>query len=307
MDYFDLHCDTATEIYKKHLSLDENNLNVSLKKVKKYQRWAQVFAVWIDDGLRGDKAWRYFCDVRDYFMTEVNSGGALEFCRCAADLKDAAETKKNAALLSIEGGAALGGKEENIYGAYEKGVRLITLTWNGRCETGDGCMEPDAGGLTQFGLQTVREMNRLNMIVDVSHLSEAGFWDVARAAQKPFAATHSDSKAICPNKRNLTDEQFKEIARGGGVVGINLHRAFLSGDTAGIEDVLRHAEHFLELGGEKTLAVGADFDGCDLPKEIGGAEDMDKIYNAMCARFGESTAQNIFYSNAYNFFIKNLS
>jgi membrane dipeptidase len=148
-------------------------------------------------------------------------------------------------------------------------------------------------------------MNRLNIIVDVSHLSEAGFWDVAAKAQKPFVATHSDSKALQNHKRNLSDGQFQEIVRGGGLVGLNFYKGFLGGNES-MEEILRHAEHFLSLGGEKALAIGSDFDGCELAGGIRNIGDMDKLYEAMCGRFGNDIAGNIFYNNAYRFFTENL-
>lgn len=307
MDYFDLHCDTATEIYKYKRGLSGGNFNVTLEKTGKYGRFAQVFAVWIDDCLRGEAAWKYFCSVSDYFKNDLKKQSKkIMLCRTSGDLREAYETKRKAALLSIEGGAALAGKIDNVGRAYERGVRLLTLTWNGKCETGNGCMEESGGGLTAFGKETVREMESFNMIVDVSHLSEEGFWDVARTAKKPFAATHSNSKAVCPVMRNLTDGQFSEIAHGGGIVGLNMCADFLGGGINGISGVLEHTEHFLNLGGEKALAIGADFDGCGLPPDIPGADGMDKVYSAMCPAFGKKISDDIFYNNAYNFFIKNL-
>lgn len=307
MDYFDLHCDTATEIYKHKCSLSGGKTDVTLEKTDKYGRFAQVFAVWIDDSLRGRAAWKYFCDVSGYLKNEIKKQSKkILFCRTCGDLREAYETKRKAAMLSIEGGAALAGSIDNVGKAYEKGARLLTLTWNGRCETGCGCMEEEDSGLTEFGKDVVREMESFNMIVDVSHLSEKGFWDVARMARKPFAATHSNSKAICHVKRNLTDEQFKEIARGGGIVGLNMCADFLSSGDAGIGDVIKHAEHFIDLGGEKNLAIGADFDGCALPHDIPGADGMDKVYEKMCSVFGKKITSDIFYNNAYNFFIRNL-
>ena len=244
--------------------------------------------------------------TKSFLFLRVIINGKILLCRTVGNLRETYETKRKAAILSIEGGAALAGKIGNIGKAYEKGVRLLTLTWNGRCETGCGCMEECGGGLTAFGKEAVREMESFNMIVDVSHLSEEGFWDVARTAKKPFVATHSNSKSVCPVRRNLTDGQFKEIARGGGIAGLNMCADFLGGGNSGIDGVLKHTEHFLGIGGEKALAIGADFDGCTLPPDIPDAGGMDKVYKKMCSAFGKKTADDIFYNNAYNFFIRNL-
>lgn len=303
MDYFDLHCDTATECWKRGCGLRENGLHVSLERAGKYGRWAQVFAVWIPEGVRGGEAYRYFCGAAAFFAREMEKNrGRIAFCRTGRDLREAVRAPGKAALLSIEGGAALDGKLEHLRDAYRLGVRMMTLTWNGRCELGDGCMVPDARGLTPFGFEAVREMERLGMVVDVSHLSEKGFWDVARVATRPFVASHSDSRAVRGHPRNLTDDQFRELVCVGGLAGINLHRDFLRGNGASLDDALGHVAHFLELGGRKTIAVGADFDGGILPKGVRGVQDMDRFYALIRDSFGAETADDIFWRNALNFF-----
>ncbi|MCI1966171.1 MAG: membrane dipeptidase [Oscillospiraceae bacterium] len=307
MKYFDLHCDTATECYQKGLGLSSNGLSVSLEQTGKYDRWAQVFAVWISGKLRGEAAFHYFQAVAADFKQKLltDTGGPV-LCRNGNDLKQADAAGKNMALLSIEGGAALGGELSHLGDVWKAGVRLMTLTWNGPNELGNGCMTPGADGLSRFGKEVVREMGELGMVVDVSHLSEKGFWDVAHTLQGPFVATHSDSKAIENHPRNLTDDQFREIVRRGGLVGLNLFAPF-AGSGGTIPSLLKHAEHFLHLGGEKTVAIGADFDGCTLSAEIRGIGDMGLLYNAMCGRFGKEIADDIFYNNAFRFFTKHLN
>ncbi len=307
LKYFDLHCDTATECCEKHCGLRSNDLCVSLEKGRRYENWAQIFAIWLDDGRRGGDAYRYFRRVAGFFADEMKKNAdVVSFCRSSAEIEKAAGESKEIALLSIEGSAALAGSLEHLRDAWQAGVRLITLTWNGRCEAGDGCKAEDAGGLTPFGFDLVREMNRQGIVVDVSHLSEPGFWDVARAAQKPFVATHSDSKSVCGCERNLTDDQFREIVKGGGLVGINFFEKFLSDGHATLDDLLRHVDHFLHLGGEKAVAVGSDFDGCRLVEGIRGMEDMDRLHGLLSEKFGAETADAIFYGNAYRFFTENL-
>ena len=306
MKYFDLHCDTALQCLEKHCSLLSNDLNISLERVRGYERWAQVFAVWIEDEYRGDAAYSRFCSASAYLQEELRKNvDSIAFCKTGADLDSAEQNSKNIAVLSIEGGAAIAGKMEHLHDVYEQGVRLMTLTWNGRNEIADGCMQEDAKGLTPFGFDVIREMNRMGMTVDVSHLSEAGFWDVANVSTKPFVATHSDSKALQPHQRNLTDDQFREIAQGGGLVGLNFHSDFLGG-TEDIAEIVNHAEHFLNLGGEKVLALGSDFDGCELCGGINGVQDVSKLYDAMAERFGKEITDDVFYNNTYRFFRKNL-
>lgn len=307
MRYFDLHCDTASECYRKGLGLSSNGLQVSLEQTEQYERWAQVFAVWTSDDLRGEAAFRHFQAVAANLKQKLSDERekAPVFCVDGLQLKQAESAGKNMAILSIEGGAALSGKLAHLHEAREAGVRLMTLTWNGPNELGDGCMTPNAEGLARFGKEVVREMGEIGMVVDVSHLSEKGFWDVAGLVKGPFVATHSDSKAVEDHPRNLTDDQFREIVLRGGLVGLNLYAPF-AGGTGSIKDILRHAEHFLKFGGEKALAVGADFDGCKLSAEIRGAGDMGLLYEALRERYGEQIADDIFFYNAYRFFTENL-
>lgn len=307
MNYFDLHCDTITECYEKHEELSRNDLALSLERTEKYEKWVQVFAVWIKDEVRGEEAFHYFHDVAEFFAAQIHKNeDKAFFCRTREEIKKASGENRRAALLSIEGAAALDGKMAHLYEAKKLGVSLITLTWNGHNEVGDGCGVPNAGGLTPFGFDLVHEMNRLNIIVDVSHLSEKGFWDVARTAQKPFVASHSDSKKVCGHPRNLTDDQFRELVTDQGLVGINLCGKFLNTEEPKIEDVLRHVDHFLHLGGENVLAVGSDLDGCIMADGVRAVEEMSILYDLLKKEFGEEIADRIFWGNSYRFFTSNL-
>lgn len=295
--YFDLHCDTISECYLKKCGLSENKLHISCRKAEKYETWAQVFAVWMPDGMRGTQAWERFKNVCRTFKNETLQNG-IDACGNSNELENALSSKnKRAAILSIEGSAALGGNIDNLSKAYEIGVRIITLTWNGACEAGGGCL--DGGGLTGFGFELLERMKKLGIIIDVSHLSDRGFYDVASHTDNSFIASHSNSRAVCDNPRNLTDEQFREIVSRKGIVGLNFFPDFIGGNS--IDLMISHVDHFLNLGGEKTLAVGADFDGARMPREIKGIGDMEKFYTILSNNFGEDTARRIFFDNAYEF------
>ena len=305
MRYFDLHCDTMTECTLRHAQLSRNSLFVSLERAAAFRPWVQVFAAWMPDSARGEEAMRRFDTVYATFRGEMESNAAsIRFCRGGADLKSAAEEGKNAAFLSIEGGAALNGDIGRLYNVYEKGVRLITLTWNGPCELGDGCMAEHAGGLTEFGREAVRAMEKLGMVIDVSHLSTQGFYDVAQETKAPFVASHSNAKAVCTHPRNLEDWQLREIIRRGGLIGLNLYPPFVSaGGKATLRDILPHAEHIFALGGERSLAIGADFDGADMPDGVSGIEDMAKLYETFAQSYNKAVADGIFFDHAYNYFL----
>lgn len=302
MRYFDLHCDTISECYLKNCGLSKNNLHISCSKAEKYETWAQVFAVWMPDRIRGAQAWERFKNVCRTFKTETSKNG-IPPCGNANELEKALSENKRAAILSIEGSAALGGNLENFDAAYDFGVRIITLTWNSECEAGGGCL--DGGGLTDFGFELLKRMKNLGIVIDVSHLSDRGFCDVASHTDIPFIASHSNSRAVCENPRNLTDEQFREIVSRGGIVGLNFFPDFIGGNSINL--MLSHVDRFLNLGGEKALSVGADFDGAKMPREIRGIGDMSKFYTILSNSFGENTAKRIFFDNAYEFFKTSLT
>ncbi len=269
----DMHCDTAAECFDKGLSLYKNNLHIDLKRLEAAGFGVQFFAVWIRPE-QSDRGFKRAAEVIEYFNKQcvqykdkVNLiGNANDFC----------DDKINA-VLTIEGGEALEGEERNLEKLYNMGVRLITLTWNGANQLGCGVMSGN-DGLTPFGKSIVKEMNSLGMIIDVSHLSETGFWDVAQISQAPFVASHSNAKAICNHPRNLTDKQIKYLIKINGFMGINLYPPFLTEGDAHLEHVYAHIDHCLSLGGEDILGFGADFDGIDkTPCEIAGVQDMYKI------------------------------
>lgn len=301
MRVFDLHCDTITECFQRGLSLVGNReLHISLKRGQGYAPWYQCFAVWIPDTLRGQAALSFFQTVAAYFQQNVKENaeyitlsideGGAEKCRCHG-------------LLTVEGGAVLAGDIKNVDCLTDAGVRALTLTWNGGNEIGDGAMVRCPKGLTGFGRQVIPALEARNILVDVSHASDPLFYDVAALAQKPFIATHSNARAVCNHPRNLTDDQFRLIRDRGGLVGLNLHRWFLrEDDQATLDDAFRHVYHFLSLGGEKTLALGTDFDGAEILDDVRGIRDLE-ILAGYFYKQGLKTAliDRIFYQNAKDF------
>lgn len=199
----------------------------------------------------------------------------------------------------------MNGKIENVKRFAELGVRIMTLTWNEMNEIGSGVLSEDKCGLTDFGKLAVAEMEKYGIVIDISHASDELFYDVVNQTNKPFIATHSDSRTITQNLRNLTDEQIKIIIQRGGLIGLNLHNAFLNNnpDKACMNDVLKHCEYMLSLGCENSLCFGTDFDGCDLPRDIVGSDSIGEIYELFLRNnYNESVLKKIFYENAYNFF-----
>ncbi|MBO5929061.1 MAG: membrane dipeptidase [Clostridia bacterium] len=299
MRLFDLHCDTLYELYQNKLSLHQNNLHVDLQKGNRFSPWCQVFAVWIPEDKRGEEAVAFFSNVVAYACQQFS------FIKTKPEAKRAIDEGKCAGILAVEGGSVLGGNIENIARLSNFGVKIVTLTWNGSNELGNGCLSKDTGGLTSFGKEVVRKLYQHRIMPDVSHLNESGFWDVAELSDKPFIATHSVSADIHVHPRNLNRCQFAEIRDRGGVVGINFCADQLG--RLDFETVYRHLAHFCDLGGENTVALGTDFDGTTLPPPWNNMAVLEALAEHLCKKgFSETMLDKFFFENAWNFFEKHL-
>lgn len=220
-----------------------------------------------------------------------------------SDIEENQRAGKMSALLSVEEGAVCQGELPKLLTLYEQGVRMMTLTWNYPNELGFPHQNAE-GGLTEKGREFVRKMQEIGMIVDVSHLSDQGFYDVLKETDKPFVASHSNARSICPHSRNLTDEMIRALAERGGVTGLNFYADFLKKAVSGeknsgtIADIVRHAAHIVSVGGEDCLGLGSDFDGIDTQEELTGVQDMEKLAEALRrAGFTVSQIDKIFYRN----------
>lgn len=303
MRFFDLHCDTISTCLTQGKGLFENDLQLDLKRGLAFDLWVQTFAFWIEDSYRGEAAWEHFCAQYAFFQSEYakNAERITLFQPGAAPEKGLCH-----AILAVEGGAVLAGKIERVKELSERGIAILTLTWNGDNELGCGVFG-SGGGLTDFGKQAVLALEREKILPDVSHLNEQGFYDLCRMTEGPILATHSNGKTICPHPRNLTDEQLAEIIRRGGLVGLNFYPVFVNGEQdCSIDEILRHAEHILSLGGEQVLSIGSDFDGATMPAALPEIKKVEKCYISMVKYFGKEIADRIFYENAMCFFKENL-
>jgi membrane dipeptidase len=288
---FDAHCDTLWAMQTLDQPLWRNGLHLDLERGRKYLPRAQFFAMF-----GGAFPAQY-----QLFQRALRANRAhLAFCRTATEARGAERAGKTAAFLSVEGAELLDCSPDRLTEAATLGVRMLTLTWNGEnALSGTHCEAPDRG-LTDLGRKFVRRCRDLGVIVDVSHLSEPGFWDVVEETAGPFVASHSNSATVWPHSRNLTDAQFLAIVKAKGVAGINLYSAFLGADPD-VDDAIAHMEHFLGLGGEKSVAIGADLDGCErLPRGIAGIEDLEKLAEGLLRRnYSEQIVSDIFYHNLF--------
>lgn len=298
MTFVDAHCDTITTIMKTGEALKSNTRHIDMDRLKKYDSFVQFFAAFISPEQAKMGALRRALDIIDklYREIEINKNDIM-LCRDYNDIANAIKSRKVAAVLTIEGGEALEGSLAVLRMLYQLGVRAITLTWNYRNQIADGVADSvTKGGLTPFGREVVSEMNRLGMLVDVSHLSESGFWDVISLSSSPIIASHSNAKKICSHSRNLTDEQLLALKKNGGVTGINLCPYFIVNEgKAEIKHVISHIEHIVGLTGEDTLGLGTDFDGIDeTPVGLEGVQSFsDLISELLKLNYSEALVNKI--------------
>lgn len=305
MRVFDLHCDTLTECFINKSELLNDNMSVSLGYAREGFGWCQTFAVFVPDTLRGLDAARYFDLNYAFFTRQMEKYASLAAqAMSARDIFGIIESGRCAALLSIEGGSAIGPDLARIEKLARIGVKLIGLTWNGENELGGGFGY--GGGLKPFGAEAVAEMERCGIAADVSHLNDKGFEDMLKISRRPFIASHSNARAVRNHARNLADEHIAEIIRRGGLIGLNFCADFLDYEPGGsYRELIAHARHILELGGENVLALGSDFDGARIGEEIGNPGKMSFLYGEMLkSGIPGAIIEKIFFDNAHDFFIR---
>lgn len=278
----DAHCDTITTIMDSGEGLRQNKQHIDIDRLKQYDGFVQFFAAFISPKFAKMGALNRTLSIIDrlYQEIEINNQDIMLCCNYN-DIMDATQKSKIAAVLTIEGGDALEGSLSSLRMLYRLGVRAMTLTWNFRNEIADGVADRiSGGGLTPFGREVVIEMNRLGMLIDISHISERGFWDVLELTSAPVIASHSNASMLCSHPRNLTDEQLLTLKKNGGVAGLNLYPSFLCDcGTATMKDAINHIEHIVGLTGEDTLGFGADFDGIETTPQ--GLEGVHCIKNLL--------------------------
>lgn len=303
---FDLHCDTALALLGKNRdsigNLRTNDLHIDLERAKTLPGYAQCFACYTSPKQRLPGK----TTVIDMFEREMiavlkqteEHGDLIRQAYSAQEVEDNRKNGLMSAVLTIEGPAGIDYNPEVLEDLYNIGFRISTLGWNeqnpltGSCVTG--------GGLTEQGRAYVREAQRVGIAIDVSHISDEGFWDIMEITQKPILASHSNSRALWNVPRNLTDEMYKAICHTGGTAGINLYNNFL-GEAPTIDTVCDHIFHFLDLAGnDRHISLGSDFDGCELlPEGITGIQDYTKLSDRLLERgLSEETVYNIFWKNA---------
>lgn len=298
--YADGHCDTIVKIYNEKEQLKKNNKHLDLERIGNFEHTLQFFAVWLHPQYYPIALRQTLAYIQFYFDQLAANADHISHVFSYADILKNQKKGKISAILAIEGGEALEGEITTLQILYRLGVRAMTLTWNHRNALADGVGEDiTGGGLTHFGRKAVAEMNRLGMVVDVSHLNEAGFWDVDKIAEAPYIASHSNAKAICNVPRNLSDQQLKAIADKGGVSGLNFYPSFLTENgKASIRNVMEHIDYIMHLTGEDFISLGGDFDGIDsTPEGLSDSSYIVELFHRIERTYGRRVADKISHEN----------
>lgn len=303
MEFIDFHCDTAYSLLKNRgKSLKDKRLKVNIDGLKKGNSLGQFFALFIDDKENIDN-FKACNSMLENLKNELNKNKEdIKLCTSYNDYINNKNQKKISAFVTIEGAEAIGNDLNNIDFFKNQGVSLITLTWNYENNLGyPNCKyEYRDKGLKEFGIACIERMNKLGIIIDVSHLSDGGFLDVLRYSKKPFVASHSNSRFVTNHSRNLTDDMIKAISNKGGILGINFCSSFLgTSKIAKINDMIKHIKHIKHVGGVECISLGSDFDGIENEVEIKNIGEIQKLYDALKINgFTYNEIEKIFYKNA---------
>lgn len=336
MHFADFHCDTISVLYHQNHKPDtllQNNLQVDAVRLAGQQYLLQHFAIFIDME-KYENPYETALSMLDFYHSQ------LDLCKDqlmpvfnAGDLEASLLQQRTAAIATVEEGGILEGQLQRLDALYQKGVRLLTLTWNYETCIGSPnhlfygknvfpTTPNTAKGLTDFGREVVARCEKLGIFVDVSHLSDAGFYDVYDMCQKPFVASHSNARQICPHVRNMSDDMIRKLAGKGGLIGINFCPSFVEtplmdfsvsdpemiwSPYGTIHNTLRHIRHIYNTGGIGCLAIGSDFDGINRKLELDDVDCMPMLWEALKKDgFTEREIDAILFQNMLQFYREQL-
>ena len=283
MNYTDLHCDTITRCYNEKKSFYDGDLQINALKTKGIENYRQFFALWLSDEPRGEAAFSLCKNMLDYYDKEM-----------APIIRECTNIEPH---LSIENATALGGNLDNIGYFSDRGVEMMSLTWNGENDLASGVNAE--GGLKTFGRQVLKEMARYNMTLDVSHLNERGFYEACLNDSIRVVASHSNCYDICNHRRNLKHWQVKELISRGGLIGLNFYPPFLGTGQIDVYGKIKdNIEYLLSLGGEKAIAFGGDFDGAEMSPKLDGIDKIGELYEYLLSEgLSKRVVEGCFYKN----------
>lgn len=309
MNYFDCHADTLTEIPQNE-NLWENTRNLDLKRIREFaEKYVQIFALFKDrTQMQKEHPEREFLALYERALALLQEQqDKLVLCHNAAEMEAALGAGKGVAFLSVEDCSIMGELTERM---EDFDISFALLTWNYENEYGIGAVQRQSGTLTNQGKTLVEKLTQKGIIVDISHLSDAGAEEVFKISDVPVIASHSNVRFLCNHPRNLTEPAIREIIRRGGLIGMNFYAPFVATEHAQIGELLKHMDAVLNMGGEDVLALGTDFDGSSnhFPEGICGVESIPKLREEMLkAGFGEKLTEKILFDNGYRFIQRSLS
>lgn len=312
MFFIDGHCDTLSKALDENKELDENNLQFSFNNADKLGGGIQVMSSFVDTKyLKSRNGGFNRCnDILNKFYDYQSRCNYEILIMDKRGLQKSLNGGRTKVLLSIENGAAISNNIENVDFFYNRGVRMMSITWNHDNELGSGAKTKFDNGLTKLGFEYVNKLDRLGIILDVSHSSEKTFWNAISSKSGLVVASHSNVYELCKNARNLNDEQIIAIAKSGGIIGICYYSEFLNSTRkADVTDIVEHIKYIRNLVGINHVGLGSDFDGMDVKKTARGVEDIRKIVNIIKElkkqRFKDEEIEKVMWKNWYN--ILNLS
>ncbi|WP_282941980.1 dipeptidase [Paenibacillus sp. RC67] len=311
MTIIDGHCDVLYKMYQKR-DLDFYNsqstgLDVTFSRMVQSGVKIQFFAIFLSEAIR-QPYFDHYLEYINIFYQKIISDPRIKLIKNQTDLLEVMSGTKKGAILTLEGADAIQDNPLYTQTLFYLGIRLIGVTWNYGNWAADGVLEPRQGGFSKKGIRFIKECNDLGIMMDVSHLSEKSFWDVAAMSAKPFVATHSNAKAVCGHPRNLDDDQIKAIIQKQGRIGITFVPWFVNDQgSASISDLAKHIDHICALGGEKQLVIGSDFDGISqwIPN-LEHTGQYDELAQYLSKHYKDEWIKDFFYRNWYRFLEKNL-
>ncbi|WP_192847723.1 dipeptidase [Sulfobacillus thermosulfidooxidans] len=313
MPVVDTHADSLLAALKgqRHLYEASQEGQLDFPRMKQAGHKLQFLSCWVEPEFKPERALPRLLTFVDQFYTEVEAASSdVVHVFDKASLDRVLSSDKIGVVMSIEGSEAVGTDPRLVRVLYRLGFRLMSLTWNERNALADGAGEdPGGGGVSRAGRLIIQEINRIGMVLDVSHLSHAAFWDVMEISQRPVIASHSNCRALADHRRNLTDAQILALARHGGIQGLTFVREFLGG-AQDVDRVVDHAQHHLDLvGDDRHLGLGSDFDGVEKP--VTGLEDVTRL-SVLADRMSDrgipdETIERIFGGNYLRFFLERWS
>ena len=299
----DGHCDTLSKILDEKVSLYNSKNSFNFYDAYKRKPYIQMLAAYVSPGYVNDYNGGYnrACNIINCFKEYENDKNIIKILT-KKDIEYVLKSKKIGVVLTIENGSAISGNLENVDDLYNKGIRVMGVTWNEDNDLGCGAKTINDSGLSNLGKEYIKKLEEKNIIVDVSHASEKTFWNIAKITKNTFVATHSCVYNLCNNARNLKDEQIKEIAKRGGIIGICFVSEFLNnGSKANIYNVVEHIKYIKELVGIDYVGIGSDFDGValeDMPENLKCVNDLDKLEQCMIDRgFSDEDIKKVFGEN----------